>query len=246
MLKKTKKGFYVLKEFGRRSGIVHGFSSRQFGDCNSTNEKNRKNIEEFLVAVGLKKKILVMMEQIHANRIKVVFGKDRGKTIPGVDGILTKDRKVALTIRTADCLPILFYDPVGKIVGVAHAGWRGVLTKLPQKMVEMMIRLGSLPKNIKIGVGPYIGGCCYNIETQRATSFINGFNSPEGMLLKKKNKIYLELTVPMVLQLIHTGVLKRNIFTSSSCTSCQNNDFYSYRKNSKDTYGEMLAVIALA
>lgn len=98
---------------------------------------------------------------------------------------------------TPDCLPILFYDPIAKIIGVAHAGWQGILKLIVQQMIELMVKMGAIPENILVAVGPHIGGCCYNIDS------------------------------------------------SSLCTSCQNNEFFSYRKNREKNFGEMLSVISL-
>lgn len=246
MFKKTKKGYYFFEAFEKPKGLVHGFSSRELGDGGLKKKPaNWPNVQKFLASLGLKKKNLVLMEQVHQNQIKVVTGKNRGEMVAGVDGLITTRPEVVLGVRTADCLPILLYDPVRKVIGAAHAGWKGVLRNIPQKMVEVMIRLGSLPEDILVGIGPHIAGCCYNIEAQRVERFRKKFNSPKGMIIEKKNEIYLDLVIPAVLQLVHTGVLRKNIYCPPTCTSCQNKEFFSYRKDSNKTYGEMLGVISL-
>lgn len=245
MLRKTKKGHYQFEEFKKFKGLIHGFSAREFGDCNPVKADNRQNIEKFLITLGLERKNLVAMEQVHGGRIKVVRESDRDRVIPGVDGIITNRSGVVLGVKTADCLPILFYDPLKKIIGVAHAGWRGLLKRIPQKMIEVMIRLGSLPERVIIGVGPHIGGCCYTVDSHLTERFKKEFGRLEGMICKKKNGARLDLVIPVITQLVHTGILKRNITLSSACTSCQNQEFFSYRKDSKKTYWEMLGVISL-
>lgn len=235
MLKKTKKGYYVLEKFKSQAGLIHGFSTRRFGD-----------LDRFLMVLGLKKSNLVLMEQVHGNKIKVVNTNDKGRIIPGIDGMVTKSKGLILGVKTADCLPILFYDPVGKIIGVAHAGWRGILKRICQKVVDVMIRLGSLPQNVIAGSGSYIGSCCYNIGQQRAEKFKKEFGELKGMIRQQKNKLYLDLAVPARAQLIATGISQDNIEFSSSCTSCQNQEFFSFRKNTKKSYGAMFGVISLA
>lgn len=236
MLKKTKKGYYEVKELKKFKGLIHGFSTRKFGDL-------RKNPAKFLTALGLKRKDLVLMEQVHGTRIKVVGEEDKGKIILGIDGMVTNKKGIVLGVKTADCLPILFYEPVEKIIGVVHAGWKGVLKKIGQKMVDLLIMKGSSPGNILVGIGPHIGSCCYKVENQRVKKFISEFGKLENMLRVDKKDTYLNLEIPIIRQLVTSGILKNNIFLSSICTSCQNQEFFSYRKDSKKSYGEMLGTL---
>jgi len=236
MFKKISAGYYQFEELKKFNYLIHGFSTRVFGDC-----RKEKNYQKFLERLGVKVKNLVLAQQVHNNKIKVVRYQDRGKAIPGVDGLLTKDWQVVLGARSADCLPILFWEPQAKIVGAAHAGWRGVLTRLPQKMIDQIIRMGGVPENILVVIGPHICGNCYSVGKERIESFLAEFGKIEGMV--KDN--YLDLEVPTIVQLLHSGISSGNIFSAKKCTSCHNNDFFSFRKNDKDDYGEILSVIGL-
>jgi len=236
MFKKNPAGYYQFEELKKFDFLVHGFSSRQFGDC-----RERKNYKKFLETLGVGVENLVLAQQIHRNRIKVVRYQDRGKIIPGADGLLTKDWHVILGVRSADCLPILFWEPQAKIIGAAHAGWRGVLAKLPQKMIDQIIRMGGLPENVSVAIGPHICGKCYSVEKGRIENFLAEFGKIEGMV---KNNC-LDLEIPTVFQLLHSGVKSDNIFSSKMCTSCDNEEFFSFRKNSESNYGEILSVIGL-
>lgn len=236
MVIKNPKGFWEIKEFKNFPDLIHGISSRKFGDC-------RKNFKIFLNTVGLKKENLVLAEQVHKDKIKVVGSQNRGQKIPGVDGLLTQEIGIVLGIRTGDCLPIFYFEPEAKIIGLAHAGWRGVLSRLPQKMVDQIIRLGGLPENVLVGIGPHICQKCYQVEERRVESFFSEFGKLKGMI---KNNFWLDLFLPTKIQLIHSGVLEKNIFPSGICNACQNEEFFSYRKDSPKTYGEMLSVISLS
>lgn len=238
MFRKAKNGYYEFEEFKKFKGLIHGFSTREFGDC-------RTKTNNFLVALGLEKENLVLAKQVHGNKIKVVKKDDRGKIIPNVDGLLTDQPGEILGVKTADCLPILFFEPEAKIIGVAHAGWRGVLARLPQKMIDQITRMGGLPKNLLVGIGPHICDKCYPVEKTRSQSFLAEFGKLEGMVGTGKKADFLDLAVPVQNQLIHSAVLPENILLSSSCTSCQSKEFFSYRKDSKKTYGEMLSIISL-
>jgi len=118
----------MLQKF---KGLIQGISTRKFGDC-------RKNPQEFLGTLKLDKKDLVLAQQVHGNKIRVVGDEDKSQVIAGVDGLITCTPGVILGVRTADCLPILFYEPEADIIGVCHAGWKGVLAGLPQKMIDMI------------------------------------------------------------------------------------------------------------
>jgi hypothetical protein len=238
MINKTSQGYYFLPQFAPQKKIIHGFSSKKFGDC-------REKAEKFLKAIGLDKKNLVLMEQVHGVKIKVVMEKDKGKIIPGVDGLLTATTEVILGVKSADCLPLLFYAPEARLIGAAHAGWKGVIAGLPQKMVDLLILKGALPGEIKVGVGPHIGKCCYQVKSDRVAAFLAKFGQLKGLINKKSGKIYLDLWLATKTQLLNSGILEKNIFEAGVCTSCQNENFFSKRKDSSATYGGMLSLICL-
>jgi YfiH family protein len=244
MIRKTKGGYYLSEKLKRQSGLIHGFSTKKFGDCDPLNKSNWQNISQFLTTLGLKRENLVLMEQVHGRKIKKVGKKDRGRIIPGVDGLVTSEKGLILGIKTADCLPILLVDSRAKIIGAVHAGWQGVFKKIPQKMIELMIKLGSLPEDILVAIGPYIRSCCYNISVQREKRFEKEFGSPKGMIIKRRDKTNLDLSVPTVIQLIHSGVLKKNIDLTDLCTACREKEFFSYRREGEKS-GRMLSVINL-
>ena len=237
MFKKTNAGYYQFEELKKFNYLVHGFSTRAFGDC-----RKKENYQKFLETLRVKVENLVLAQQVHGNKIKVVKYLDRGKTIPGVDGLLTKDWHVGLGIRSADCLPILFWESQAKIIGVAHAGWRGVLKRLPQKMIDQIIKMGGLPENILTAIGPHICGKCYSVDKERIESFLAEFGKLEGMVREN----FLDLEIPTVNQLFHSGVNPKKILSAKMCTSCHNKDFFSFRKNNENDYGEILSIISLA
>jgi len=152
---------------------------------------------------------------------------------------------IILGVKVADCLPILFYDKEKKIFGIAHAGWKGTLKKIGQLTIKKMKSLGSKPKNILVGIGPHIGSCCYNVSQDRADRFKKEFADLKDMISYKNGTIHLDLLVPTVVQLIKVGVLRDNIEIASNCTSCQNDEFFSFRKNQAKDFGEILGIIGL-
>lgn len=240
MFKKTEEGLFVLEKFAVQPGIIHGFSGREFGDMRVKGEERN----EFLSALGLKEESLVLMDQVHGDKVRMVGKEDRGKKFPQTDGIVTNQKGVVLGVRTSDCLPMIFYDPKKKIIGVAHGGWKGILSRIGEKTINQMEQLDSEPKDIIVGVGPHIGGCCYTVDEERAQAFVKEFADLPSMVYQDKKGIHLVLVIPAVGQLIKSGVKKEKIEVVFSCTSCENNRFFSFRKDSDDS-GDMLGVISL-
>jgi YfiH family protein len=225
-------------------GLIQGFSNRQSGNLKVRKKiDSNKNLDKFLSQMGISQGSLVMMEQVHGNKIKVVGNGDKGKVIKGMDGLITNKKGVFLGVNAADCLPLFFYDPKKKNAGIAHAGWKGILLKIVPKMVEEMKKMGSDPGDIIVGVGPHIGACCYLVGEDLVKKFRKEFGDLAKMVYQDKKEIRLDLTVPVIVQLIKSGIKRENIKAPLACTSCQNNKFFSFRKDSSKTYGEMLGVI---
>lgn len=246
MLKKTKEGYYLLETFNQEEGIIHGFSTRKFGDMSVKKSlEENDNLEKFLRVLRLKKKGLVMMEQVHSNKVKRVGKEEVGSVIKRVDGLVTREKEIILGVKVADCLPVLFYEPQKKVIGVAHAGWKGVLAKIGQVTVKKMKSIGSQPEKILIGIGPHIGSCCYTVDAGRAREFVEEFGNLPEMIVQNDKKIHLNLIIPLIVQLIKVGVLEENIEPPLVCSFCQNDEFFSYRRDSDKTYGEILGVISL-
>lgn len=239
-----KKNYLLLEKFSLQPELIHGFSTRSFGNLKVRKKLNsNENLDKFLSILGIEKNKLVMMEQVHGNKIELIGSNDKGKVIRGVDGLIADQKGIFLGVNTADCLPLFFYDSKKKIVGIAHAGWKGVLSRIAQKIVQAMVKMGSHPDEIIVGIGPHIGGCCYTVNQERAERFLEEFGHLSEMITADGQEIHLDLTVPMVVQLIKAGIKRGNIEVSTSCTSCDHHQFFSFRKDSKKTYGEMLGVI---
>jgi len=245
MLKKTEKGYWILEKFASQEGLIHGFSTRKFGNLRARKSlAENKNIGRFLKIFNLEKRDLTLMEQIHGDKIKVVAEDDKEEIIPGIDGMICFQKGIILGVKVADCLPILFYDKEKKVIGIAHAGWKGTLKKIGPSIVKKMKLLGSKPKNIFVGIGPHIGDCCYTVSKKRADKFEKEFGNLKGMICEDCEGIHLDLTVPTIVQLIKVGIPRANIDFGLNCTSCQIDEFFSFRRE-KGSNGALLGVIGL-
>jgi len=107
---------------------------------------------------------VVSAEQVHGNKSAFVTKNELGQRIPGVDALITSEKKVPLVIRTADCAPILIHDQKKNILALVHAGRKGTELEITAKTIEKM---GSDPKDLKVTIGPCIDKCCYPTDIRK-------------------------------------------------------------------------------
>ncbi len=151
------------------------------------------------------------------------------------DALITQELDVLLEISTADCVPILLFDPVARVVAAVHAGWRGTLLNLSAKVVrEMGLRYRSDPRQIVVGVGPSIGACCYEVGKEVWREMERQFEyGHEAISRLSGDKAMLDLARLNTLQLVEAGVCPGNIGGVGLCTSCHSDLFFSYRRDGK-------------
>jgi YfiH family protein len=189
----------------------------------------------------------IVANQTHSANIHIVNeNKELGwsslkSAIENCDALITNKPKVMLTILTADCVPILLFDPIEKIVASVHAGWKGteqeILFKTVKKMEETF---GTKPKNILAGIAPSIGKCCYEVDWDVAQHFKNIENAYD----KKEEKYMLDLPHINKLQLLNADLKKENIEMSNICTACNVKHYFSYRKENGCS-GRFMSMIGL-
>jgi len=237
MIKRNKH--YCFKIFSQGSDLIQAVSTRWLGDMTDSDEKKKcKNRRRFLERLGLKVADLVTMEQIHQNRVVVVDRADRGQRIIGADGLVTKKRGVVLGVKTADCAPVIAYDPQERILGAVHSGWRGVKKKVNRDLIKKMVELGSKPNRILVGIGPTIGACCYRINQAHV------YGPLRKMMFSADEELVLDLKQLVVDQLVEAGVSEANIELAEMCPACQNQEFFSFHKEGRP-FGEFLTVAML-
>ena len=155
------------------------------------------------------------------------------------DGFLTDQKEVGLGILTADCIPVFFYVPGREVIGLAHAGWRGLKADILVKMVEKMKALwGIHPKDIRAALGPAIRKCCYEVGPEFHELF-------KGFCIQSKDQVkpHLDLISFAQSQLLNLGIRPEHCFDSEICTACQNPQFFSWRK--ENTKERILSVLWL-
>ena len=216
----------ALKELGNFS-VLHGISDRQISH------------EDFLKRMGNAAAPIARLEQVHGGKVVKIDAKTAlSEEIPGADGAITDAKGITLSVRTADCLPVLFYDPEHHAAGIAHAGWKSTREKISKNVVEAMkANYKSVPSRLLVGMGPALRQCCYEVNSEFLMHF------PDSVV-KMAHKHYFDLVGENAEQLIASGVSAKNIFDCGICTACKNGEFFSFRKE-KDKAGRMLSVIML-
>ena len=243
--------------FSTRSG---GVSTGHCATMNLSFSPNRgdnpenvmENYRILCSAVGIDTEHLVLSHQTHTNNVKVVTSKDCGTGITkpsfcDVDGLITNEPNVALVTQYADCTPLLFCDPVKKVIATSHAGWRGTVKLIGKLTVEKMCsEFGCKPENIIAGIGPCIGQCCYEVDDPVYNEFIKiPFLNLDKIIAAKGNGKYMLNLVEANRQiLINSGILPDNIDASDICTCCNADELHSHRATGGKR-GNLAAIIEL-
>ena len=198
-----------------------------------TEENVAENFRILGNALGFSLSDLVLTRQTHSDIVRVVGREDcKGcfhRDYPECDALITNQPGIALTVFTADCTPILLHDPITGAVGAAHAGWRGTAAAIAAKAVEKMAQeFGCDPANIRAAIGPNIGQCHFETDSDVPDAMVAAFGEEVRPFIRKTGmKYYVNLKEINALILRRAGV--RHIETSEECTMCQPDRFWSHR-----------------
>lgn len=238
MLHKDASGIYKTSLFADIDGLIHGFSTRALGDG-----RIEAGTSAICHALLLDRRTLLQSKQIHSANVKIVSDVS-ALPVPDADGLVTHQRSgVTLGVRTADCVPILLVDPLACISSAVHAGWRGTAGEIVIHAVVAMVEKGAQINHIRAIIGPHIGMCCYSVNQERAQLFRKKYPNDPKVISRIGTGWFLDIGWINYLQLQKAGVSRDQIDAPITCTSCQIHDFYSYRKDTKSSFGEMLGVI---
>lgn len=176
----------------------------------------------------------VLTKQTHTDIVRQVDEKDWGTGLyapdfEDCDGLITNCPGTALVIFTADCNPILLYDPETGAVGAVHAGWRGTANGIVGKAVEKMVAAyGCRRESICAAIGPSIGPCCFETDEDVPQAMLSAFGQEANAYISRQGqKYYVNLKKLNALHLQRAGV--KNIEISTCCTACESHRFWSHR-----------------
>lgn len=248
-----------------KSGAIHGFSTRlggvSHGSLASLNlgtgrgddiANVRENFRRFGAAVGFSSTKTVSSKQVHRDDIRMVTEEDCGKGLYRAleyeaDGLITNVPGVPLAIFSADCIPILFHDPVRRVVAGCHAGWRGTVMGIAGKIVRTMeAQYNCNPQDICVAIGPGISRCCFETHADVPEALRAALGSRADAMIDPlpEGKFLLDLKAANALVMHDTGVSIAQIECSDACTHCRQDLFWSHRRTG-NARGVMSAVIQL-
>lgn len=225
---------------GRISGLNLGF---RCGDnpCHVT-----ENYKLVAKDMGFPFERITAGKQTHSANIRIITDEDAGKGISrnsemqDVDGLVTNVAGLPLVVFYADCVPILLADESVGVVAAVHSGWRGTVSEIAGKAVEIMKNeFSSSPQNIKAAIGPSIGRCCFETGMEVASQFDAALVGEE-----RNGKFFVDLWQANKMMLQKSGLKEENIDVLEICTVCKSDMLYSYRMH-KDATGRMGAFIML-
>lgn len=216
-------------------GLEHFFTTRE--SVIKTNEPDfenlvQKNKKMFCDLLNINPQNLINPTQTHSSNIEIAkIGKN---DYPECDGLILTNDKQAVFLNFADCTPIILYDKENNIAAVSHAGWRGTADKITPKTVKFLIeKFGTKPENLIAAIGPAISKCCYNVGEDVCQKLLSTVSDTNGLCEEKNNEIFVDLKEINKRQLEETGIQKIDI--CPYCTVCDNDMFFSYRKENATT-----------
>ena len=247
-------------------GVKHGFATRiggvsvlphtaslnlAFGRGDGE-ETVLQNVELLAEAVGFDSKRLVSVPQIHSDRIFTVTEDMCGegvvkKALREGDGYVISQKGLFAAIKTADCVPVLLYDPEKEVCAAVHAGWRGTFSRIAEKAVEKMTDLGCEPSSIRAAIGPAINGGCYEVGEDVAEAARAALGKKADLLCtvgKAEGKYLCDLKTANRIILAEAGLAEEHIDVCELCTHCEAELFYSHRA-SHGLRGTMMSVIGM-
>lgn len=227
---------------GRRGGCSHGpFAelnlSFRVGDRDGAVRENRRRLADAVGALHF-----AIMAQVHGARVATV---EAGASAAGeADAQVTRDDGIALSILTADCVPILLVAPRPHVVAAVHAGWRGTVAGIAARAVETMAqRFGVEPREIRAALGPAIGGCCYQVEHEIVEALTERWGpmpdaaEPQTANAGGRRRAMLDLRRANARILLRAGLDAASITSLGPCTRCTPTEYFSYRAASAGNAG---------
>lgn len=239
----------IIPSLFPQSQVISGFSTRHGGvsapPFNTLNfgydtEDDRSNVRDnhtiFCRFLGVDMADVALMEQEHGSRVRLI---DSGGVYPRTDGMITSTPGIMLSVRIADCIPLLLFDPVKKVIGTVHCGWRSLLGGIAEKALEMMeLHRSVITENVLAALGPSAGQCCYEIGQDLAERL-----RPESVTTRDE-RLFGNLRWELIYRLRNAGVKKHQIEIISDCTICAESLYFSYRRDGVMS-GRMMGYILL-
>lgn len=204
-----------------------------------------ENLRRFAVALGFDPERLFQTSQVHGAHVRVVSAEDQRLAVvkEEADALVSRDPRLAIGVRVADCVPVLLHEGSENQVAAVHAGWRGVVGGAVQNGVAHLAQRPRSSGKIAAAIGPCIGPCCFEVGEEVADALLGSV--PDESIVKRGDlpKPHVDLRLAVRLQLRALGVPDDAIEDVPGCTKCDAERFYSHRRDGARS-GRLLAAIA--
>jgi len=247
---------FLKSKFFKHNEITYGFfsrnggiSSKPFNTLNCSNNTSdhksnvNKNIKKALNSLKFNNQKLIIANQYHSNKIIII--KNKFNKTYKADGFIAKNNNIFLGILTADCAPVFFYDPVLKIIGAAHIGWKGCLKNICNSVIKSMKKIGSKNTNIEAIIGPCINVKNYEVDEVLYRKFTKSNKQYKKFFIKEPNHKYLfNLTSGIEYQLTRLKI--QRIILCNEDTYSNSRKYFSHRRsksNGENNTGRMINII---
>ncbi len=258
--------FYIFPQIHDLGFVKHGFSTRLggvsqgiFASMNlsftrgDAEEAVLENFKRFCGAIGTDYKKTVISSQEHHTTVLAIRQEDAGRGVTrdrgytDVDGMMTDVPGIVLCTQYADCVPLFFADPVRKVVATSHAGWKGTVDGMAAVTVQRMGEVyGCDPADIRVGIGPSIGMCCFEVDAPVYERFAALPFADEQCIHDDQNgKYHIDLWESNRRFLLQSGVQPQHITVTDLCTKCHPDVFWSHRITGPER-GSLAAFISIA
>lgn len=246
-MQQQQSKIYFFQNLNKYPNIKQLISTRQNGDIrkfvsrDSIDNLAEVNFRKFLNTQNIPFENTVGMQQRHTNKVRYIADSST-RYIQNTDGVFTDKKNIFLYAIGADCLPIVFADAKNNVIGVLHAGFKGLEQNIVQEMVgQLKAHVGNLD-SMQVGIGPGICEKCYSVDEERIKLFADKY---VNYFMVQNGKMYLNLREIAVQALMQSGISKQNIEIMDECTYENREDFFSYRADSKETFGHFATLIGL-
>ncbi|HOK40639.1 MAG TPA: polyphenol oxidase family protein [bacterium] len=234
---------YIKPNFINEERIIIGFSTRKNKnnynfDLGYNTKESQKNREIFFKYFNINYDEVIGGEQIHSNKIEIITEKKKGiiskeDLIKGVDGFITNKKEIPLSIRTADCIPVVIFDDDYNILSLLHCGWRSIVKDIFNQAVNILINKFNIKtEKLKIILGAGICQNCFEVNEDVFLIFKNKFNNYEEFSQEIGKKYYIDLKKIIIREAERLNIKSENIFNLNICTK-EDELFFSYRRDKK-------------
>jgi polyphenol oxidase len=236
--------------FTRRGGVSGGpYDSLNVGYGSSDDrEAIHRNRALCCMALGLPDTPLVTVRQVHSPDVITVTAPFDHMSAPEADALVTAQRNIILGVMTADCVPVLFCDPLAGVIGAAHAGWKGALGGVLEATIGAMVRLGAAPEHLVAAIGPCIRQPSYEVDTVFYQTFVSEVAAYQTFFAATADpvKFHFDLAGFVRFRLYNAGVAR--IDDLERDTLADEADFFSFRRatlRDEADYGRELSAVVL-